>query len=235
MTVERRSGAGKRAMAEQALFRLMALVQRLGVGLSWLAWITVAVGALLMAWALRGERGAGIWGPATAMGLVALAANLADYFVTLRRSPDLALEANPLWRLVVDRYGLAVARWYGLTGKILVSILAAEMTAYYLTRRHLLFPEKAPSLGQFLRHMGGGSRTRGDRLAALFAVFAFFFAGLNLLYFYIAYTNWLQDPAWLDRLPSAPVAVMMVVGGLAISFVVLTWHAFVRASERRTR
>ena len=222
-------------MAEQALFRLMALIQRLGVGLSWLAWITVAVGALLMAWVLRGERHTGIWMPAAIMGLVALAANLADYFVTLRRSPDLALEANPLWRLVVDRYGIVVARWYGLTGKILVSIIAAEMTAYYLTRRHLLFPEKAATLGQFLEHMGSRSRTRRDRLAALFTVFAFFFAGLNFLYFYIAYTNWLQDPAMLDRLPSAPVAVMIVVAGLAISFVLLTWRACVRAGEGRPR
>jgi hypothetical protein len=222
-------------MAEHALFRLMALVERLGVGLSWLAWITVAAGALLLAWVLRGERRTGIWMPAAIMGLVALAANLADYFVTLRRSPDLALEANPLWRLVVDHYGIVVARWYGLTGKILVSILAAEMTAYYLTRRHLLFPGQAASFGQFVRRMGGGSRTRRDRLATLFTVFAFFFAGLNLLYFYIAYTNWLQDPVMLDRLPSAPVAVMIVVAGLALSFLLLTWRAFVRAGERRTR
>ena len=222
-------------MAEQALFRLMALVQRLGVGLSWLAWITVAVGALLMAWVLRGERRGEIWRPAAVMGLVALAANLADYFVTLRRSPDLALEANPLWRLVVDRYGIRVARWYGLTGKILVSLIAAEMTAYYLANRQRLYPEQAGSPVQFLLHLGGRARTRGQRLAALFTIFAFFFAGLNLLYFYIACTNWLQDPAWLDRLPSAPVAVLAVVAGLAIAFVLLTWRAFVQASERRAR
>lgn len=222
-------------MAEQALFRLMALIQRMGVGLSWLAWITVAAGALLMAWVLRHERRRGIWMPAVAMGMVALAANLADYFVTLHRSPDLSLEANPLWRLVVDRYGLAVARWYGLTGKILVSIIAAEMTAYYLAYRHRLFPDQARSLGQFILHLGGRSHNRGERLAALFTVFAFFFAGLNLLYFYIAYTNWLQDPVWLDRLPSAPVAVFVVVVLLCIAFVHLTWSAFRRSSERRAR
>jgi hypothetical protein len=222
-------------MAEQALFRLMALVERLGVGLSWLAWITVAAGALLMAWMLRGERRRQIWAPAVAMGLVALAANLADYFVTLYRSPDLALEANPLWRLVVDRYGLAVARWYGLTGKILVSIIAAEMTAYYLVHRHRLFPAQAASLGQFVLHLGSRAHTRRERLGTLFTVFAFFFAGLNLLYFYIAYTNWLRDPVWLDRLPSAPVAVMLVVIVLCIAFVGLTWSAFQRSSERRAR
>ncbi|HXZ26640.1 MAG TPA: hypothetical protein VEG08_01435 [Terriglobales bacterium] len=218
-------------MAEQALFRLMALVQRLGVGLSWLAWITVAAGALLMAWVLRRERGTAIWVPAIVMGLVALAANLADYFVTLHRSPDLALEANPLWRLVVDRYGIVVARWYGLTGKVWVSILAAEMTAYYLAHRQRLFPEQAGSLVQFVLHLGSRSRTRGERLGALFTIFAFFFAGLNLLYFYIACTNWLQNPEWLDRLPSAPVAVMLVVAGLAIAFAVLTWRAFQRSGR----
>ena len=220
-------------MAEEALFRLMALIQRLGVGLSWLAWITVAAGALLMGWVLRRERGRAVWIPAVAMGLVALAANLADYFVTLHRSPDLALEANPLWRLVVDRYGIVIARWYGLTGKILVSVLAAEMTAYYLARRHRLFPDKAGSLGGFILRLGSRSRTRGERLRALLTVFAFFFAGLNLLYFYIAYTNWLQDPERLDRLPSAPVAVMIFVAGLAIAFAVLTWRAFLRGGEGR--
>lgn len=219
-------------MAEQALFRLMALVQRLGVGLSWLAWVTVAAGALLMAWMLRRERRRAVWAPAIAMGLVALAANLADYFVTLYRSPDLALEANPLWRLVVDRYGIVVARWYGLTGKVLVSIIAAEMAAYYLAHRHRLFPDKAGSLRQFVLHLGSRARTRGERLTALFTVFAFFFAGLNLLYFYIAYTNWLQDPDWLDRLPSAPVAVVLFVAGLTLAFAVLTWRAFQRAGER---
>ncbi|HUK87854.1 MAG TPA: hypothetical protein VLT85_09335 [Terriglobales bacterium] len=220
-------------MAEQALFRLMALVERLGVGLSWLAWITVAAGALLMAWVLRQERRRAIWVPALAMGLLALAANLADYFVTLHRSPDLALEANPLWRLVVDRYGIGVARWYGLTGKVWVSILAAEMAAYYLAHRHRLFPHQAGSLGHFVLQLGSRSRTRGERLSALFTVFAFFFAGLNLLYFYIACTNWLQDPEWLDRLPSAPVAVMLFVAGLALAFALLTWRAFQRGSERR--
>ena len=219
-------------MAEQALFRLMALVQRLGVGLSWLAWITVAAGALLMAWVLRRERRRTVWARAAAMGLLALAANLADYFVTLYRSPDLALEANPLWRLVVDRYGLRVARWYGLTGKLLVSIIAAEMTAYYLAHRHRLFPERAGSLGQFLLRLGSRARTRSQRLGALFTVFAFFFAGLNLLYFYIAGTNWLRDPDWLDRLPSAPVAVVLFVAGLALAFALLTWRAFQRAGER---
>lgn len=218
-------------MAEQALFRLMVLVEHLGVGLSWLAWITVAAGAALMAWVLRHERRRSIWTRATAMGLAALA----DYFVTLHRNPDLSLEANPLWRLVVDHYGLAVARWYGLTGKILVSIIAAEMTAYYLANRHRLFPAQANSLAQFLRHLGSRAHTRGERLASLFTVFAFFFAGLNLLYFYIAYTNWLLDPVALDRLPSAPVAVMIVVAGLVIAFTLLTWNAFMHVSERRVR
>ena len=213
----------------------MALIQRLGVGLSWLAWFTVAAGAVLMAWVLRRERRREIWAPAIAMGLVALAANLADYFVTLRRSPNLSLEANPLWRLVVDRYGLAVARWYGLTGKILVSILAAQMTAYYLAHRHRLYPAQANSLWQFVIHLGSRPHSRGERLSALFTVFAFFFAGLNLLYFYIAYTNWLLDPVWLDRLPSAPVAVVLLVAGLVAAFAVLTWRAFMRGSERRSR
>lgn len=73
--------------AEDLLFRLMALVERLGVWLALLAWLTVARGALGMAYALRNERTA-IWRPAAVVGILALAANLSDYFVTLDRSPD---------------------------------------------------------------------------------------------------------------------------------------------------
>src|SRR5271169_4804339 len=112
--------------AEELLFRLMALVERLGIWLALLAWLTVTLGAVAMAYALRNER-AVIWRPAVLVGILALAANLSDYFVTLHRSPDLRLEANPLWRNVTDHLGLTMAKWYGLTGKILVSLLAAQL------------------------------------------------------------------------------------------------------------
>ncbi len=210
-------------MLEEELFRLLASLERLGVWPSVLAWLTVAGGSVAMAFTLRQERRPGIWKAAAAVAVLALAANLADYFVTLRISPDLALEANPLWRNVVDRWGLRVAKWYGLTGKILISLLAGQMFAFFLSNLHRLYPTRARSFAEFLRRMGDRSKTRRERLAALFTLFAFFFAGIQLLYFYIAYLNWTDDP---QRLPSVPVMILVLIVALGAAFAAVSYRAF---------
>ncbi len=213
-------------MVEDLFFRLLSLIQQLGPGLSILAWFTVACGAGAMGYALRQERRRSVWLAGVLVGIVALVANLADYFITLHRSPDLRFEANPLWRNVVDSYGLTLAKWYGFTGKIFVSVLAGQMFAFYLSNLERLFPNQTDSFIDFLLQMGEQARTLRDRVLALFTVFAFFFAGMNLLYFYIAYTNSIEDPALLNRLPSAPVAVFMAVVALTITFTILTYRAY---------
>jgi hypothetical protein len=212
-------------MAEDLLFRLLALLERLGVWLAVVAWLAVVLGAATMAHVLRNERAA-IWRRAALVGILALAANLADYFVTLKRSPDLAFEANPLWRNVVDHFGLPIAKWYGLTGKIFVSVLAAQMFAFYLSHREAIYPAQARSLLQFLMRMGSRARTLRERLLGLFTIFAFFFAWVNLFYFYIAYTNSLDNPDMLERLPSVPVSILILVAVLAIAFSLMTYGAF---------
>lgn len=88
-----------------------------------LAWVTVAGGALGLHLLLRGVRGSRFerrW--ALAVGLVALGCHLQDIGVTLAVTPDLAIEANPLWRAVLARAGLPVAIAYGLTGKLLLAL-----------------------------------------------------------------------------------------------------------------
>src|SRR5438309_1401127 len=167
-------------MSDELLVRLLAWVESWGVWLSWLAWATVFFGALAMWRATRDVRGARIWTIAFVVTVLAIAAHMADYVITLRRSPDLALELNPLWRNIVLQYGLGVAKWYGVTGKLLVSLLSGQMTAFYLGNRPRLFP-RASRLGPraFLRHMGERSQTWRERAAALFTIFAFFFAGLT--------------------------------------------------------
>jgi hypothetical protein len=219
-------------MAEELLFRLLKLLEWFGVWLSVLAWFTVSGGAAAMAWALRRVGDRRIWGWAAAMFAAALVANLADYFVTLHRSPDLSWEANPLWRNVVDTYGLTVAKWYGFTGKIFVSLLAGEFLAYYLAHRDRLYPECAGSLGEFLRRMGGRARTLGERGLAMFTVFSFFFAGVNLLYFYVAYVNWLEDAETYAYLPPFPLVVLAFVVALAVAFVGLTYRGFRGSTEK---
>jgi hypothetical protein len=216
-------------MADELLARLLAWIEGWGVWLSWVAWATVFVGALAMLRATRDVRGWRTWTAALVVTAVALVAHLADYAITLARSPDLALELNPLWRNVLGHYGLGVAKWYGLTGKLLVSLLAGQMTAFYLGNRERLFP-RASGDGplRFLGHMGERSAGWRERGAALFTVFAFFFAGLTFFYFYIAYQNSLTDPAAVDRLPSVPAAVGLYVLGLCAAFVGLTYRSYRR-------
>jgi hypothetical protein len=214
-------------MSDDLLIRLLAWVESWGVWLSWLAWATVFFGALAMWRATRNVRGRQIWMAAFVVTLLAIAAHMADYVITLRRSPDLALELNPLWRNVVLHYGLGVAKWYGLTGKLLVSVLSGQMMAFYLGNRSRLAPRASDlKFPAFLTHMGERSQTWRERAGALFTIFAFFFAGLTFFYFYIAYQNSITDPAQLDRLPSTPAAVLLYGVALGVAFVVLTYRAY---------
>lgn len=167
------------------------------------------------------------------VGAVALVANLADYFVTLSVTPDLSLEANPLGRNVLEHYGLQVAKWYGLTGKILVSILAGQMFAFYLANRERLFPTQARSFPEFLFRMGNCSKTVCARFVAFFTVFCFFFAGIQLFYFYIAYLNWLVHSELRSHLPSVPLALLLLLCSVAIAFVAVTYRGFVVRSPQR--
>jgi hypothetical protein len=212
-------------MGEDLLFRLLALLERLGVWLAVVAWLAIVLGVVAMAYVLRNER-VSIWRRASLVGILALAANLADYFVTLQRSPDLTFEANPLWRNVVDHFGLRIAKWYGLSGKVFVSVLAAQMFAFYLSRRETIYPSQARSLLHFLMRMGSRARTFRERLLGLFTIFAFFFAWVNVFYFYIAYTNSLNNPDMLEKLPSVPVSILILVALLAIAFSLTTYRAF---------
>src|SRR5256885_17002590 len=110
--------------ADDLLIRMLAWIESWGVWLSWLAWATVFFGTIGMLRATRAIRGRKIWTAAFVVAALAIVAHMADYAITLRRSPDLALELNPLWRNAAVHYGLVVAEWHGLTGKMLVSLLA---------------------------------------------------------------------------------------------------------------
>ncbi len=216
---------------EEGFFRFLELLERLGVWPSLLAWLTVAGGVLALAVALRHERRLAVWVAALIVGLSAAVANLVDYWVTLAMSPDLSLEANPLWRNVIDTYGLEIAKAYGLSGKILVSILAGQMFAFYLSNVSRLFPKQAASPAEFLRRLGDRSENRRERLLALFTMFSFFFAGIQSFYFYISYLNWLDDPQLADRLPSAPLAALLLIVLLAVLFGVVTYRAFQKRTD----
>lgn len=216
-------------MADEYLIRVLAWVESWGVWLSWVAWLTVSLGSVAMAHVLRRQARPVAWRPALVVGGLALAAHMADYFITLERSPDLALELNPLWRNVLNAAGLTVAKWYGLTGKIFLSILAAQMTAFYLADRERLYPESARDFTGFVRALGERSRSWRDRAAALFTVFAFFFAGLSFFYFYIAWQNSLTDPEVVERLWSTPAALGVYVLAMVPVFAAVTYRGYRRS------
>jgi len=95
-----------------------------------------------------------------------------------------------------------------------------------LSRRETIYPSQASSLLHFLMRIGSRARTFRERLLGLFTIFAFFFAWVNVFYFYIAYTNSLNNPDMLEKLPSVPVSILILVALLAIAFSLTTYRAF---------
>jgi hypothetical protein len=48
---------------------------------------------------------------------------------------------------------------------------------------------------------------------------------VNVFYFYIAYTNSLDNPDVLEKLPSVPVPILILVAMLSIAFSLTTYRA----------
>ena len=207
-------------------YQVLEVFESLGVSLSIVAWLTVFFGCLGLILLLQRERRSSIWKAAGLVGVLALVANLADFFVTFYRSPDLGLEANPIWRIVVDNWGVTVAWWYGFSGKILLSILAGLMYAFYLKRRDRLYPERAVYFFEFMRRMGGRAQTRRDRLAGLFTVLCFFFAGIQFFCFYIALLNWQVYSDSRPQMPSALLVLVLMLLVIGAVFLILTYRSF---------
>ena len=97
-------------MGHRLLELAFGWVEALGLPLAVAAWASVFLGALAMGAVLRRRDLADCRPKALAVGGVGLLAHLLDFGVTLRITPDLAMEANPIWRIVIDRFGLAVAK-----------------------------------------------------------------------------------------------------------------------------
>lgn len=200
------------SLADELLDRSFGLVERLGLPIAVLAWVTVAAAVVAMAVILRRgsvarEREPGRWRSALIVGGLALAAHLADYFVTLHITPDLELEANPLWRIAVRAFGLGPAKLYALSGKVLLSVLSAQLFAWYLT---VPKPQRAEG---FL------SASRPD-FVSVARFFAFAFALFGPYFLYITAYNWLGyvESAWYERAPSPPLAIPLYFVGVALAY-----------------
>ena len=115
----------------------------------------------------------GRWLPSFIVGTIALAGHLLDFFVTIRLCPTLSAEANPIWNVVVEKLGLSIAKWYGFTGKVLLSFLSFQFFAYFLIQRERLLPKRAKSFTDFWNRFGV---TEGKRSLLRFGNIVNFFS-----------------------------------------------------------
>lgn len=200
------------------------VVQRFGVPLAVLAWVTVFGASVAMALVLRHVSLRPVLLRASSIGALGLLAHLLDYFVTLDITPDLSMEANPLWRVIIDGFGLTLAKFYGLSGKVLLSVVSFELFAWHLSHRATLFPPSASSFGEFVRLLGVGA----PRLGNVRSFFAFAFALFGPYFFYITALNLAGDraPEVAERMPSPPIAIALYFLGVIAAYFVTMYRAF---------
>lgn len=188
------------------------------------AWGSVLAVSVMMGCVLRRSLTPGIFRSAAVVGALSLAAHITDFAVTLKANPDLSLELNPIWRIVIDQYGLSMARLYGLTGKTLLAILCFEFYAYYLVNRPRLAPVGAQTFRAFWAAFGGRN-SRGFNWGNAMHFFAYAFAMTGPFYFYVALKNSLiAHPAYF-RCPS--VLSMLVIYLLLVTagYFTITYRA----------
>lgn len=209
-------------MGNALLDQAFALVQQLGRPLAVAAWVTVFVAAIGLGVLVRRRELTGCWPASLAVGGVGLVAHLADSVLTLKITPDLSAEANPIWRVVVETWGLEFARWYGLTGKLLLCVISTELFLLYLSGRAVLLPREAATFGEFVKGFGATSRW-----GSIASVFSFLFALLGPYFFYVVFLNLhAEDEAFADRWPSPPVAIAAYLAALVGTYFWLGWRAF---------
>ena len=212
------------------------LVEPLGLPLAIAAWLAVFGGALALGVGLRRSASmSGRWIPALAVGGASLAAHLLDYGITLRVSPTLALEANPIWRIAIDAFGVPLAKVYGLTGKILLAVLSFELFACYLIHREQLYPARADGFFAFWRSFGSVARSGTPRRwEGVANFFAFSFALLGPFFFYVALLNSLVNDAFYTRLPSMPLVLLLYLAGVTAAYFGTTYRAYARVGRSQS-
>ena len=198
---------------------IFRLVSKFGFILSVIAWVSIFFASIAMIFVLRKHSIRGKWKLSFLVGCTALIAHLFDYFVTLSASSDLSLEANPIWRAVIDRMGLDFAIWYGLTGKIILSILSFECFAYYLIQRETLLPVKTDGFVSFFRNFGKhNSSKKRPSLKNMTNFFSFLFAFIGHFCFYIAMLNSLVNSDDYLFFPSMPVMLIAYLVVLTVAY-----------------
>ena len=204
----------------EILEKILEFVARFGLPMIILAWFLVFFVMIGMIFVLRRYSLRGKWQWSLAVGVFSLAAHMVDFFGTLKVCPDLSFEANPIWCVVVEKMGLALARWYGFTGKVLLAIISFEFFAYYLIQREKLIPDRVYGFFSFWNRFGMKQDSKKlIRFANIRNFFAFLFALVGPFCLYIALLNSITDSELYMRMPSMPLMLLLYI--LILTFVYL--------------
>jgi len=218
------------ALDEGRFLEFDSFLERQGALLALFDSLLSTAAAAFLVWSIRNEKRRKIWLAGMLFTLVALAANMADYYGTLQVSPDLALEVSPIWNGLLKYTGFEFAKLYGLFGKIFVSVMAGACLVFYLKNVQRLRPRNPQPLRSLLFHLGEGCNASSQRWLPFATVLAFYFAAVNLFCFYIAYANSLvNDLPSLSHLPPLPAAVCIALALITALFLIVT-HAILRSS-----
>lgn len=205
-------------------FELVAL---LGFPLAVAAWLTVFLGSIglfrvVRRYDWRRHRRALIL-----FGLITMGGYVADITATLVVSPHLELEGNPIWLLVLERWGLGPALVYGFSGKLLLAVCTVEAFAFWLVQRHALYPESATGFREFWSRLGNHLPAyAGVRPARLFNFFAYAFALIAPFSYYIALLNAFARSDLYLLFPPMPLAVAAWLAGVAALYPWVMWRSF---------
>ena len=214
----------------QFLFSIFGLVEKLGPSICIIAWLTVSISSILMLFAIRKGMTKRIFILAFIIGIISLAAHLSDYFITLHITPDLLEEANPLWKIVLETFGLKFAIWYGLTGKLFLSILSFEFFAFYLISLKKLFPKGNLQLWEFLKKFGK-TFDKKINFGFIFNIFSFLFAMLSPFFFYVAYMNSIVYTSRYDKLIPIPIGIILYLIILIILYFLIGFNIYKKGSS----
>jgi len=213
------------------LEELSYFLQKLGLPLAVLAWFSVFLGVIGMCFVLRKHSMVGKWRLSLIVGGVALFAHILDYVVTIRLNPSLSFEANPIWCIVVEKMGQEIAKWYGLTGKILISILSFQFFAFYLIQRETLLPKKANGFINFWKNYGKTKKGRTVlELNNITNLFSFLFSLSGPFCFYVVFLNSITDESLYIIMPSMPLTGFLYIVILTIIYLFGNYWKF-----RKTR
>ncbi len=206
-----------------ALVAFQRLIGAAGLPLAVAAWLGLLIGAVVMGRRLSRHDTAPHRRVAGIIAAIALAAHLGDFALTLRLTPELVDETNPLWRAVIDHVGYQMALLYGLTGKLLIALLSYQLYVGYRIHRVALFPAHPPaSFIGFVRVFGA------THIANLANFLSFCLPLLSPAMFYVMLLSVVESD-WLQRLlPPFPVVLLAWVMLLPLAYFWVSQRAALR-------